>query len=161
MKRYQLRLQKNQSFADFFQIMVEEAWKTAEPYLDEKTIQPEDFSDFVAETRIGLKPFVNAYNLCGSSAECSDEVEGAPWLDYSDRIYFLFLPKTFDDFIEQLSFFSFYTIKHLPKKGLEELVRERLATVFRRHLAGHIYYNPICGHAAICDDSRPMDAWKN
>ncbi len=161
MNRYQLRMNKDEPLEDFFQAMVRNAWEVAKEYFDPKKMQLEDFSDFEAETRNGLRPFLCTYDLCGLSPECAEEVEGAPWLDYEDRIYHLFLPNTFAEFIGQLSFFSFHSVKHLAKPGMEELVREMIAGVFRRHLSQHLYFNPICGHGEICNDSRPINPWKN
>jgi hypothetical protein len=154
-------MRKDQQMEDFFQTMVKNAWEVAKKYFDAGKIQPEDFSDFEAETRNGFQPFIGAYDLCGSSTECADEVEGAPWLDYDDQIYHLILPNTFAEFIGQLSYFSFHSVRHLAKPGLEELVHEVIAGVFRRHLAEYTYFNPICGRADICNDSRAINPWKN
>ncbi|MCI0417055.1 hypothetical protein L0222_30160 [bacterium] len=159
MPSYQLRMKKDQRLEDFFQSMIRDAWDVAARYLDVAKIEQDDFRNFEAETRIGLQPFISAYDLCGSFTECADEVEGSPWLDYDDHIYHLVLPSTLPQFLEQLSYFSFQPIQHLAKAGLEQLVYEMIQNVFRRHLAQHIYYNPFCHRMTICKDSRPVYPW--
>lgn len=156
MVTYQLRLGKDQRLEDFVESMVKEIWDVAAAYLDPMKIQSGDFRRFENETRVALQPFIGAYDLCGSFAECADEIEGAPWLDYDDRIYHLNLPGTFPEFIEQLSFTSMESILHLTKPRFGVLVYETIQEVFRRNLAQHLYYNPVCRRIAVCRDSLPV-----
>ncbi len=161
MPRYQLRVTSEQRLEDLFRSMVRKAWEVAEKQFDPRKLQPEDFTDFEAETRYSLRPFISTYDLCGMSSECSDEIEGGPWLDYEDRIYHLTFPSTFTDFVDELSLSAFHTIKHLAREGKEETVYEAIRSAFRYELAEHLYYNPACGLLDICSDSQPVNPWKN
>jgi hypothetical protein len=156
MVAYQLRLRKDQRLQDLVEAMVKEIWDFSLRYLDERKIHPGDFRDFEEATRFALEPFTGAYDRCGSYPECTDKVKGAQRLDYDDRIYFLTLPCAFPDFIEQLSIDSLQSIQHLTKPKFGALIYETIQDVFCRNLAQHLYYNPVCGRIAVCNDSHPI-----
>jgi hypothetical protein len=144
---------------DVLATMVRKSWDRCKPYLDERHRTPEDYADFEMEIRIGIKPYLAAFDLCGLVPECAEEIEGNPLVGYEDRLYHLILPYTFAEFIDQLSYSAFHSIKHLLKQrepGLEEL-----RNTFRRELGNYLYYNPACGRIAICDGSKPVDPWKH
>lgn len=161
MAAYQLRMRKDWRLDDFVESIVKEIWDLTVQYLDQRKIQPDDFRRFQEETKFVLQPFIGAYDLCGSFTECADEVEGAPWLDYDDRIYHLTLPGTFPEFIEQLSFDSLESIGNLIEPKFGALIYETVQNVFRRNLAQHLYYNPVCRRIAVCKDSRPIHPGMN
>jgi len=161
MPRYQLRISKGQQFVNLFDSMVKKAWKDAEKHFDPRKIQPEDYADFEEATRRTLHPYISTYDLCGIAVECSDEVEGAPYLDCDDEVYHLVFPDTFDEFLGQLSYAAFHSVKHLPKSGMQSAVYEVIENAFRQELADHLFYNPACGRIELCSFSRYRDPWKH
>src|SRR5688500_9268058 len=130
MPAYQLRLKKDQLLDNFVESIAKEIWELAAGYLDDRMIQRDDFRLFENETKIAMQPFIAAHDLCGSFPECTDKVEGRPWLDYKDRIYLFHLPGTFPEMIEELSLSSLDSIRRLTKPGFEELVYETIQSVF-------------------------------
>jgi len=158
MPRYQLRLPDNQTIESAIGVMIERSWDACKPYLDQTHIKPEDLIDFKEEIHIAIKPYLSAFDLCGLVPECAEEIEGNPMVDYEDRLYHLILPNTFVDFVDQLAYAAFYSIKHLLKQ--REAALEVLKKSFRRELNTYLYYNPACGRVAICNSSKPVNPWK-
>jgi hypothetical protein len=159
MPRYQLRLPNNLAIEDVVTNMVKNAWEACKPYFDERHMTREDYADFTSEIHIGLKPYLAAFDLCGLVPECAEEIEGGPLVDYEDRLYHLILPYTFAEFIDQLAYSAFYSVKHLLKEKDSGL--ETLRHVFRHDLASYLYYNPACGRIPICDGSKHVNPWKH
>ena len=156
MPAYQLRLEKERSLMDFIDSIADEVWAQAFECFDPGRIRPDDLERFREEAKISLQPYLSAYDLCGTFPECAEEVEGRPWLDYEDRIYFLNLSCTFPQFIEGLSARSLESIRPLIKPKCTALVYETIQESFRRHLAQHLYYNPACRRIEVCRESRPV-----
>lgn len=161
MPRYQIRTMKDQSFEKLFVEVIDKAWKAASPYFDSRQLQPEDRNDFEEATRGSIRPYISTFDLCGLANECTDDIEGGPWLDYNDRIYHLVVPETFSEFIHGLAESAFHSIQHLPVSGSEEPAFEAVENAFRREFAEHLYYNPACGRIDLCSDSRPINPWKD
>jgi len=157
MPRYQLRLPGNLRIEDVISNMLRNAWETCTPYFDERHKTENDYADFTSETHIGMKPFLAAFDLCGLVPECAEEIEGNPMVDYEDKLYHLILPYTFAEFVDQLSYSAFFSIKHLLKEKDSGL--QILRSVFRRELSNYLYYNPACGRIPICDGSKHIDPW--
>jgi|GEM_PF-3169430 len=158
MPRYQLRLPDKLTIADVIATMVHKAWDVCQPYVDERNRTPEDYADFEMEIHVGIKPYLAAFDLCGLVPECAEEIEGNPLVDYEDSLYHLILPHTFSDFVDQLAYSAFYSIKHLltqKEQGLEEIRR-----AFQHGLGSYLYFNPACGRLEVCDTSTPIDPWK-
>lgn len=139
--------------------MAEKAWRVIEPQLNLKNLQSEDFNDFESAFRNGLSSYLCAFDLCGFSPECSDEIEGAPMVDHDDHIYHLVLPGPFTELVSGLSFSVFHSIKHLAKPGDEGFILAALESTLRHELAQSLYYNPVCGRIDLCNESRPLDPW--
>ena len=158
MPRYQLRLPNNLLIEDVIASMIVHAWDACKPNFDERHMTENDYLDFTSEIQIGMKPYLAAFDLCGLVPECAEEIEGNPMVDYEDRLYHLILPYTFAEFVDQLSYSAFYSVKHLLKEKDSGL--QTLRNIFRRELANYLYYNPACGRIAICDTSKHISPWK-
>jgi hypothetical protein len=138
--------------------MLKHAWDACKPYFDEQHMTENDYADFTSETYVGLKPHLAAFDLCGLFPECAEEIEGNPMVDYEDHVYHLILPATFTEFVDELAYSAFYSVKHLLKQ--KESGLEMIKHIFRRELNNYLYYNPACGRIPICDGSKSISPWK-
>ena len=160
MPRYQFRLPKEKTLDTVLNSIVESAWSLIQPRFDLARLQPEDFDDFRSSVRMGIKPYVCAFDLCGMVDECSDEIEGAPMMDQEERIYHFIVPGSFSEFVSGLSISAFYSIKHLARRGDEESMRASIELAFRHGISQSLFYNPVCGRIDLCNESKGMDPWK-
>lgn len=160
MPRYQFRFPKEKKLDDVLNSIVEKAWSAIQPGFDLRRLQSEDFDDFRSGIKRGLKPYVCAFDLCGTAVECSDEIEGAPFMDQEERIYHFIVPESFSELVSGLSFDAFFSIKHLARRGEEESMRVALEHALRHGLNENLFYNPICGRIDLCNESKGIDPWK-
>jgi hypothetical protein len=158
MPRYQLRLPHNMLIEDVLTTMVQHAWQACKPQYDHHRMTEKDYEDFAAETYIGMKPYLAAFDLCGLVPQCAEEIEGNPMVDYEDHLYHLILPCTFAEFVDQLAYSAFYSVKHLLKQ--KDTGLETMRNIFRRELSNYLYYNPACGRIPVCDGSKSISPWK-
>ena len=159
MPRYQFRFPKEEKLDTVLSSIVERAWSLIEPRFDLRRLQPEDFDDFRSAVKMGLSRYLCAFDLCGTSVECSDEIEGAPLMDHEDRIYHFIVPETFSEFLSGLSFVAFRSIKHLARQGEAESMLAAIELAFRHGISENLLYNPVCGRIDLCNESKPIDPW--
>jgi hypothetical protein len=160
MPRYQFRISKQQKLDTVLDLIFERTWGAIEPYFESKNLQLFDFNDFRSFVKMELVPYLCAYNLCGTSVECTDEIEGAPFIDREDTIYHLITPDTFSELVSRLSISAFHTIRHVVRPGQEGPLRSALEQSFRRELSQNLYYNPVCGRIDLCNESRAVDPFE-
>lgn len=150
---FQIRTVSDRSFNTVFQEMVDYALDAFEK--SEYPAKPDDIANLL---RHKLDPFVKTYNVCGTSTVCSDEVEGAPWLDYSDQIYLLEIPDTLKIFFKEL---ASGLVNEMEVADVDKATKleARLEKMFRKALLSHLYYNSICGNHEVCKTRTPLSPW--
>lgn len=157
--RFQIRTPKNLGFEAVLNEIAEEAWKETLDLMNPEMVRGLSSSFYLTQIRGSITPYLKKFDLCNHYPECSDEVEGAPWLDRTDRIYMLDLPGGFNSFLDDLSFETLENTRHLFKPGTSRETFARLRKVFRHSLSRYLYFNPICGVASICADSKEISPW--
>jgi hypothetical protein len=157
--RFQIRTPQNLVFETVLKEMAEEAWKATLDLMNPEIIRGLSSSFYLIQIRGSVMPYLKKFDLCNHVPECSDEVEGAPWLDRTDRIYLLDLPGGLNLFLDDLSFETLEYTRHLFKPGSSREIFARLRRSFRHSLSRYLYFNPICGAASICADSKEVSPW--
>lgn len=159
MTRFQIRTPQNLIFEMVLKEMADEAWNATLDLMNAETTRGLTSSFYLSQIRNSITPYLKKFDLCNLFPECSDEVEGAPWLDKTDRIYHLDFPEGLDSFLDDLSFETLENSRHLFKSGGSREIFARLRKVFRHSLSRYIYLNPICGRAPVCAESKEVSPW--
>lgn len=159
MTRFQIRTPQNKVFEDILLDMSAEALDQMKDLLDPSFVQSASTIPMMHQLRLSVEPYVKKYDLCNLFPECSDEVEGAPYLDYKDRIYLLDVPQGLSTFYDDLAFEVGENFKHLWKTGVRREIFARLRKSFKKIFSHYLYLNPICRDSRICEESKQIPTW--
>jgi len=157
---YQIRTPRNLAFESILQEMGDEAWKATQDLMDPQSVSGLSLSSYRRAIKSAISPYLKKYDRCNHFPECSDEVEGAPWLDSTDRVCLLMLPKGLDVFLDDFTFEVLQDSKPLFRSGHARETFRRLRGVFRRGICRYLYFNPICRVAPICQKSVEVNPWE-
>ena len=151
MRYVQIRISKHSCLDKVLEEMSKEVW------LKTKDVLPigEDSTDFYFRLRKtithAIKRRVHKYPNCGLTEACHDEIEGGPWMDYSDKIYILSLDHDIDEFINDIANQALNCIvEHLAIKRRYELF-SIITTKLRHEFGRYVYFNPVCRSISFCD----------
>jgi hypothetical protein len=151
MKYVQIRISKHSCLDKLLEDMSKDVW------LKTKAVLPigEDSTDFYFRLRKtiteAVKRRVHKYPNCGLTEACHDEIEGAPWMDYSDKIYMLKLDHDTDEFINDISNQALNNmVEHLAIKRRYELF-SIISTTLRHEFGRYLYFNPVCRSISFCE----------
>lgn len=159
MTRFQVRTPQNFPLESLLRQMALDVWNTTSDLMNPEIVRGLNNTFIFTQLRASLMPYLRRYDLCNLFPECSDEVEGAPWLDRTDKIYLLDLPGGVDSFYDDLAFELLENSRHLFKSGHSREAFTRMRKVFRHSLSRYLYYNPVCGVTQICNESKEIGAW--
>lgn len=159
MTRFQIRTPQNFPLESVLQQVSDDVWAKTSDLMIPEANRATVVSFFYTQIRASMAPYLKRYDLCNLFPECSDEVEGAPWLDRTDRIYLLDLPGSLDTFLEDLAFETLESTRHLYNPGTSRENFTRLQKVFRHALCRYMYSNPICRSAPVCAESKQISPW--
>lgn len=142
MSRFQIRFPKDMGLDLWLEHLVEQAWVF-------RTAETSAYDEFRQSMFSWLSRYIGTFQDCGKLPECTDEIEGGPWLDYDDQIYHLLAPQGFESFIDDLSERTLYLLRRSSANDILPHIR----AMFRKSLSEYIYYNPVCGKEDICGDA--------
>jgi hypothetical protein len=160
-KQLQIRTSSETVLEDLLEEMTCKGWAFIEDQFRSTWYSPGTFSGFYGAIRKAFEPYVKTYDLCGCFPECSDEVEGSPWLDHDDHVYQLTLSTTFERFVEDVAFHALESVKPLLQADKVSQAFESLKLAFRSVLIPHIYSNPACKKIAICSLAKEVDVFSH
>ncbi|MCI0618366.1 hypothetical protein L0244_35765 [bacterium] len=151
MKYVQIRISKHSCLDKVLDEISKEVWQKI------KNVLPpgEDSADYYLGLRKMITRAVNRrvhkYPNCGLTEACHDEIEGGPWMDYSEKIYMLSLEDDLDGFINNIASQALNSIiDELPMERRSELFSLILATL-NHELRKYLYFNPVCRQIPFCE----------
>src|SRR5215831_15723372 len=116
MAHFQIRTPRQTNLHQITQDLSNTGWHVIqEDFASERVWNSQRRTFFEQINRI-LGTYVTTFDLCGTVAMCSDEVEGVPWLDYDENIYVLNVPSV-DKFIDDLAFSALAVVDEYLKPG--------------------------------------------
>ncbi|MCI0444101.1 hypothetical protein L0152_12930 [bacterium] len=151
MRYFQIRISKHSCLDKVLEEISSEVWKKTKDFLP----IGEDSTDFYFRLRKTLTRAVHRrvhkYPNCGLTEACHDEIEGGPWMDYSEKIYMLSLDHDIDGFIDYIANQALNGIvEQLSIKRRLELF-SRISTTLRHEFGKYLYFNPVCRAIAFCE----------
>jgi hypothetical protein len=151
MRNVQIRISKHSCLDKLLEEISKEVWQKI------KGIPPigEDSADYYLGLRKMITRTVNRrvhkYPNCGLTEACHDEIEGGPWMDYSDKIYMLSLADDLPRFINDISKQALeYVVNEVPQERRSE-VYSLISTTLRHEFGKYLFYNPVCRSIAFCE----------
>ncbi len=151
MKYVQIRISKHSCLDKVLEEISKEVWQKI------KNILPpgEDSADYYFGLRKMITRAVNRrvhkYPNCGLAEACHDEIEGGPWMDYSEKIYMLSLDDDLDGFINNIANQALNSIiDKLPVERRSELF-SLMSAALRHQFGKYLYFNPVCRTIAFCE----------
>jgi len=94
---------------------------------------------------------VNKYPNCGLAEACHDEIEGCPWMDYSEKIYMLSVDQDMDCFINDVTNQALKSIiSEVPVERRSE-VSSLISMTLHHQFGKYLYFNPVCRAIAFCE----------
>jgi len=161
MAQFQIRTAKRTNLHQMIQELSDAGWLAIRDHFSSDQVWNSQQRNLYEQIGRSLGEYVASYDLCGTSTTCSDEIEGAPWLDYDDNIYILHVPKNVIGLVDNLAFVALEAVVEHLKPKARRIVYERLKGAFNKCLNGFIYYNPICRNAEFCKFSSPVNPWRH
>jgi hypothetical protein len=167
MKRYQIRVQGSFTIEDVIEEMATKGWDSIIHDLDVgKIIVPlKDYRHFQNVFYHAVTPYLRHYTLCGKPDFCSDSIcmcrrdtRTKPTVDSKDHIYQLYLDSNFEAFLFNVVPKALEAIEKIIKPDRKDIVLSNLHETFRRVMANHLYYNPVCGTTPFCDYAEAFSA---
>jgi hypothetical protein len=148
MRYFQIRISKHSCLDKVLEEISKDVWQKI------KDILPagEDFSDYYLTKIItdAVNRGVHKYPNCGLMEACHDEIEGGPWMDYSDKIYMLSLDQDINGFINNIAEEVLNSIvDKLPIKRRSETF-SLILTTLRHQFGRYLYFNPVCRAISFC-----------
>jgi hypothetical protein len=151
MRYVQIRISKDSCLDKLLEETSKEVWQKI------KDILPigEDSADYY----FGLRKMitravdrrVHKYPNCGLTEACHDEIEGGPWMDYSDKIYMLSLDSDIERLINDIANQALNSIvDKLPTTRRFEAF-SLISTTLRHQFGKYLFYNPVCRSLAFCE----------
>ncbi|HET6266851.1 MAG TPA: hypothetical protein VFG11_03970 [Acidobacteriota bacterium] len=150
MRYLQIRISKDSCLDKVLKEISRDVWLKIKEFLP----AGEDSADSYLRLRIMISRAVHGrvheYPDCGRTEACHDEIEGCPFLDYSDKIYMLSLDQDLERFISDVANQALNSI-------LDELPIERkgevfslISRTFRHEFSKYLYFNPVCCTIPSC-----------
>ena len=149
MKYFQIRVSKHTCLDSVLQEISKEVWLRTKNFLQSE----EDVSYFQLHKMIAdaVHAHVHKYPNCGLTEACHDEIEGAPWMDYEEKIYMFSLDGDLDGFISGITNQVVDNIvDNLPNQKRSKLYSLIFATL-NHEFDKYLYFNPVCRHITFCE----------
>jgi len=158
----QLRIPKGTDLKTAIQDMADAGWNDISEFFESHDGAVKSYQrDFLEQISLSIESYLTTYTRCGSSALCSDEVEGAPWLNYDDEIFLLQLTEGLPVVVDNLAFAGLHSVIDILKPVSRKKVFSRLHKTFTKKLNSYLYYNPVCRKIEFCDKSTPASIWRH
>jgi hypothetical protein len=150
MKYVQIRISKHSCLDEVLEEISKEVWQKIKNILPPGDDSADDY--FVLRKMItrAVNRRVHKYPNCGLAEACHDEIEGGPWMDYSEKIYILSLDDELDGFINNIANQALNSIIELPLERRSELF-SLISTTLRHQFGKYLYFNPVCRTIAFCE----------
>ncbi|HSE42345.1 MAG TPA: hypothetical protein VLH08_16385 [Acidobacteriota bacterium] len=151
MKYFQIRISQHLSLEEFLKQLSDDICLKLRPFFPLEKNSDDDLLLLQESIQSTLKEELQKFPNCGLAAECHEEIEGGPWLDYSDKIYMLYVEDTFEQLVDYTSSKIvngfFYDIEHEQRLKLST----QMSIVLRHELAKHLYFNSNCRVIPFCE----------
>jgi hypothetical protein len=150
MKYFQLRISESASLHKVVQQISWEIWRKLEDFFKSDDSSDSKKVQFHYAIRYRLHEHLHKYPNCGLAAECHEDIEGGPWMDYGDKIYMM----TFDNFEQLINQISNEVLDDLSKTMTFQENSELhpvLAAALRHELSKYLYFNPSCKRIPFCE----------
>ena len=156
---YQLQLPSSLRPKDLMEEIATKSWDIVSHRLDWNPNEHQVRSKFQEEVHHAFSLYLKAFDLCGTSEICADEMRTLiPGLDQvlDAKIYHLHLPMRMDLFLD---FLATLLLNNAP--GMNHITMQKahddLKFVIRSILKRYLSTNPWCGKAQICQHSKQVD----
>ncbi|HSE43654.1 MAG TPA: hypothetical protein VLH08_23030 [Acidobacteriota bacterium] len=152
MEEYQIRLSENLTIENLFDKLSLRCWTMIQKELKPQQLTIQTYRRLSERLRRNLEIHVESYDICGNSCDCNETTISKPlspeWeldtIETSDKIFQLFVPHSFDGFIEEVADDLTESLKNAISFGKSEKVHTIVSTVLKCVLGDHIYWNSLC-----------------
>jgi hypothetical protein len=150
MKYFQFRIPESSSLHKVIQRISREIWWKLSNIFESKDSRESRKVQFQYAIRYRLHEQLHKYPNCGLAAECHEDIEGGPWLDYSDKIYIMTFDN-FEKFIDQISNEVLNDFSETLSFQESSKLQPVLAAAFKHELSKYLYFNPSCKKIPFCE----------
>jgi hypothetical protein len=147
MRHVQIRVSKHSCLDRLLEDISKEVWQKMKNILPAED-STDDYSSLRKLIKRAVKRRVHKYPNCGLAEACHDEIEGGPWMDYSDKIYMLSVENDIDGFINDIAKqIVTNTVDRLPIRSEMFSV---ISTTLHHEFGKYLYFNPVCRTIPFC-----------
>ena len=151
MKYFQFRVSEHSCLDRELQKISKEIWLKMKDFLRSKNTLQDKGIQFEYALKYILHEHVLKYPNCGLTAECHDDIEGGPWMDYNDKIYMISSVGSLEELINQISNEVLEDLADTFEMDKRSELQSVLSTTLRHELGKYIYFNPSCKRIPFCE----------